>query len=177
MEITIDDLRKFATKPNRPIPGESLTRGTEEPYAWEKPPRFTNKDEAMEYFIGEVLEDKTFFAIMNTLAEGTPVMDIVQVFLVKGFQDGLINPDLMLLLAEPFAYLLLGLSEREGIRAKIVDDPDDPYDPDDPDNLASEEQYDNLFKNKLQTITEPKDDEDLNLSERIPSLMSRGETK
>ena len=43
----------------RNIRGQSLTNSPSEPYAWEKPPRFTNKDEAMEYFIGEVLEDKT----------------------------------------------------------------------------------------------------------------------
>ena len=101
-------------------------------------------------------------------------MDIVQVYLMQAFQNGDINPDLMLLLAEPFAYLLLGLSEREGIRARIVDDPDEPYDPDDPDNAEFEEGT-NIFRDKLQTIKEPKDDEELNLTERIPSLMARGE--
>tara|TARA_Y100000361_G_C11157824_1_gene345346 strand:+ start:855 stop:1382 length:528 start_codon:yes stop_codon:yes gene_type:complete len=174
MEITTDDLRQFASRTARPIPGQSLTRSPEEPYAWEKPPRFTSKDEAMEYFIGLVLEEQTFPAIMQTLQDGVPVMDIVQVYLMQAFQNGDINPDLMLLLAEPFAYLLLGLSEREGIRARIVDDPDEPYDPDDPDNAEFEEGT-NIFRDKLQTIKEPKDDEELNLTERIPSLMARGE--
>ena len=45
---------------------------------------------------------------------------------MNAFEEGVFNPDLMLLLAEPFAYLLLGLSERQGIRAKILDDPDSP---------------------------------------------------
>ena len=174
MEITTDDLRQFASRTARPIPGQSLTRSPEEPYAWEKPPKFTSKDEAMEYFIGLVLEEQTFPAIMQTLQDGVPVMDIVQVYLMQAFQNGDINPDMMLLLAEPFAYLLLGLSEREGIRARIVDAPDAPYDPDDPDNAEFEEGTD-IFRDKLQTIKEPKDDEELNLTERIPSLMARGE--
>ncbi len=173
MEITTDDLRQFASRTDRPISGQSLTRSPDEPYPWERPPRFTSKDEAMEHFIGLVLEEQTFPVIMQTLQDGVPVMDIVQVYLMQAFQDGDINPDLMLLLAEPFAYLLLGLSEREGIRARIVDDPTDPDDPDDePDDFQTTP---DTFRDKLQTIKEPKDDEELNLTERIPSLMERGE--
>ena len=136
-----------------------------------------SKDEAMSYFIDLVMDKETFPAIMDVLAQGVPVMEIVQLMLMQGFKEGVINPDLMLLLAEPFAYLLLGLAERQGIRAKIVDDSDEPYDPDDPDNLDEEEEFanGNLFKSKLQTITKPQDDEELNLEERLPSLMARGE--
>jgi hypothetical protein len=177
MNITEDDLRKFAQKGSRPIAGQSLTRSPDEPYPWEKVPQFVTKDEAMNYFIDLVMDKETFPAIMDVLAQGVPVMEIVQLMLMQGFKEGVINPDLMLLLAEPFAYLLLGLAERQGIRAKIVDDSDEPYDPDDPDNLDEEEEFanNNLFKNKLQTITKPQDDEELNLEERLPSLMARGE--
>jgi hypothetical protein len=127
----------LAQKGSRPIAGQSLTRSPDEPYPWEKAPQFVTKDEAMNYFIDLVMDKETFPAIMDVLAQGVPVMEIVQLMLMQGFKEGVINPDLMLLLAEPFAYLLLGLAERQGIRAKIVDDSDEPYDPDDPDNLKT----------------------------------------
>ena len=71
----------------------------------------------------------------------------------------------MLIIAEPLAYLLLGLSERQGIQAVIVDDPDDP-----------DEDETNIFRSKLQTIQKPQEDEELQLQDKIdsvPSLMER----
>jgi hypothetical protein len=91
-------------------------------------------------------------------------MNIVQLILTKGFEDGEINPDLMLLLAEPLAYILLGLSEKEGIKAVIIND--------------EEEQEKNTFRAKLQTIKNPEDDEEVPMAEKIqaaPSLMSRSQ--
>jgi len=114
----------------------------------------------------------------------------VQGILLNAFEEGVLNPDLMLLLAEPLAYLLLGLSEREGIRAKIVNDPDESYDPDDLDNWTYDDDDDdeketmkgsaNPFRDKLQSIENPQNDEDLNLDEVIknaPSLMKKPSDK
>ena len=71
----------------------------------------------------------------------------------------------MLLLAEPLAYIILGLAERQGIQAVIVDDSDDP-------DIDEE----NIFRSKLQTITTPQDDEEVPMQEQIEnasSLMER----
>ena len=108
---------------------------------------------------------------MKALQEGTEVMTIVELMLTKGFREGEINPDMMLLLAEPLAYILIGLAERQGIRVTIVDDPDDPLEP-------HQEEDPNIFRKKIRTITKPEDKEELNLDEKIdsaPSLMARGE--
>ena len=70
----------------------------------------------------------------------------------------------MMLLAEPLAYVLIGLAERQGIEVTIVDDPE-------------EEEGTNIMRTKLQTITEPKNDQEIDLDEkieRVPSLMERG---
>ena len=102
---------------------------------------------------------------MGLLEKGVPVMDIVQLLLIKSYQKGEINPDLMLIIAEPLAYLLLGLAERQGIQAVIVDDPDDP-----------DEDETNMFRAKMQTIRNPQEDEELQLQDKIdsvPSLMER----
>jgi hypothetical protein len=187
MKITDEELRQHAMDTRRPLPGESLTNNPDTPAPYEGPPQYTTREEAIDYFLESILEERTFASIMNTLEKGIPVMDIVQVFLTNAFEEGIVNPDLMLLLAEPLAYILLGLAEREGIRAKIVTDSDDPEDPDDPDNWNHGEDDDdemeealpsqNILRDKLGTIKNPKNDKDLNLDkiiENAPSLMARG---
>lgn len=166
-----EELEKVASNPDRPIPGQSLTNDPNAPAPYEGPPEFTSKEKAIEYFLELITDEEYFPSLMKALREGTEVMVIVEALLVKSFRDGLINPDMMLLLAEPLAYLLLGLSERQGIRATIVDDPDDPLEP-------WQDEDPNVFGKKIRTITKPEDKEELNLDERIdsvPSLMARGE--
>ena len=195
---TQQEIEKFALKADRPIPGQSLTNNPDAPAPYESAPEITTKEEGANYFIEMFLEKKTYAATMNALEEGVPVMDIVQGVLTHAFEEGVINPDLMLVLAEPVAYLLLGLSERAGIRATIVDDPDDAYDPDDLDNWEYDDDAAedvgtmsqkettkgssraNPFREKLQSIKNPKNDEDLKLDEVIknaPSLMSKPSRK
>ena len=116
------------------------------------------------------------------LENDIPVMDVVQMLLMNSFQKGQINPDMMLLLAEPVAYILLGLAEREGIVATIVADDEDPEVAKDMEIIKGyhedEDIESNVFKDKLQTITSPKDDEDSPMKERIenaPSLLDKGD--
>jgi hypothetical protein len=181
MAISEQQIEKFASRTDRPIPGQSLTTDPDNPAAYERPPLITTKEKGVDYLLDIILVDETYSAIMEALADDVPVMDLVQGILVNAFEEGVFNPDLMLLLAEPLAYLLLGLSERQGIRARIVNDPDEPYDPNDLDNwdYAEEEPMEsssNSFKEKMQSIQKPKADKDLNLDkiiENTSSLMSK----
>ena len=181
MAISEQQIEEFASRTDRPIPGQSLTTDPDNPAAYERPPLITTKEEGVDYLVSIILADETYSVIMEALADGVPVMDLVQGILVNAFEEGVFNPDLMLLLAEPLAYLLLGLSERQGIRARIVNDPDEPYDPDDLDNwdYSEEEPTENSrnpFKEKLKSIKKPKADKDLNLDKMIEnasSLMSK----
>ena len=184
MAISEQQIEEFASRTDRPIPGQSLTIDPDNPAAYERPPLITTKEEGIDYLINKILETETYTAIMEALAENVPVMDLVQGMLIFAFEEGVFNADLMLLLAEPFAYLLLGLSEREGIRARISTGIDEPYDPDDFDNWTYDEDEEeepmnnssNPFREKLQSIQKPKADKDLNLDEIIEnasSLMSK----
>ena len=179
VDITENELREFALKTNRPIQGQSLTNSPEAPQPYERPAEFTTKEEAMNYFFDHITEEERFVSIMEVLSEGVAVMDIVQLLITKAFEDGKINPDMVMMLAEPLAYLLMGLAEREGIRVIIVDDPEDPDNEENklkmlyPDMPVPSE---NMLRDKLQTIANPQDDEELNLQERVneaPSLMER----
>jgi hypothetical protein len=170
MEFTDDELRQFAMSTKRPIPGQSLTTNPETPWPWETPPEFTSKDEALSYFLDFLTQEERHEAILDSLEEGVPVMDLVQMFLIRSFQEGEINVNLMLLLAEPLAFMIMALGERANIEnIKISEDPDDPE--------QDRTEY-SKFKTLMKDIKEPQDDEDFNIEEKIeelPSLMERGE--
>jgi len=99
----------------RPIPGQSLTTDPSNPAPYERPPEFTSVHEAARDVFDYLVEPETYANTMELLADGVPLMDIVQVFVFNGFKEGKWNPDLMLMLVEPIAYMILALAERAGI--------------------------------------------------------------
>ena len=109
----------------RPIPGQSLTSDPSDPAPYEKPPKYTSIHEASEDIFEGLIEEQTYLEILNLLTDNVPVMDIVQALLFTGFKEGKWNPDLMLMLAEPVAYMLLALAERAGIDPKIYQGEED----------------------------------------------------
>ena len=58
---------------------------------------------------------------MKAVAEGTPIMNLVQLTLYTGFTEGKWNPDLMMMLAEPATYMIMALAERHDIPMTIYD--------------------------------------------------------
>ena len=169
----IEQLRKIGGDLDRPIPGQSLTEDPDNPAPYSRPPEFTSREKAIEHFMELILDEDNFAGIMGALRSGTEVMTIVELLLTQSFRQGEINPDMMLILAEPLAYLLIGLAERQGFEPTIVDDSDDP--------IAFEEdiiEQSRPFRNKIREVKEPKADEELDLDsvieENSPSLLERG---
>lgn len=101
---------------SRPIPGQSLTNPVDNPYPWEKAPRFTKASNAIDFFAEGILGDQErLSSVLEILASNTfPIAEIAQILLEDGFRKGYWNPDLMLLLAEPVMVILMALSERAG---------------------------------------------------------------
>jgi len=114
-----EEYLKVVTQLGRPIPGQSLTENPDNPAPYEKPPQFTSVHEASEFIFGNLIEEESYVQIMQLLADGMPIMDVVRTLLFTGFTEGKWSPDLMLMLAEPVAYMLLALSEQAGIDAII----------------------------------------------------------
>jgi len=100
---------------NRPIPGQGLTTDPDSPMPWEQAPEYTDLDEGIQYIFGLLIEPENYVPIMDVIDDGTPLMDITQGILFKGFTEGKWNPDLLMLLAEPMTYILLALAERANI--------------------------------------------------------------
>ena len=104
----------------RPIPGQSLTADPDNPRPFEQPPEYVSIHEAAEFIFGNLIQKENYIGVMEELMDGRSVMELTQVTLFAGFYKGLWNPDLMLLLLEPVAYMVLALAERAGIEPTII---------------------------------------------------------
>jgi len=106
---------------NAPIAGQSLTSDPESSAPYERPPEFTEIHPAMEYVWTKIVEPRNYSVIVEQIADGVPIMDLVQGILFVGVRDGIFNTDLMLLLLEPTAYMLIALAERLDLPMEIYD--------------------------------------------------------
>ena len=112
-----------------PTPGGSLTGSSDMPKAWERPPEYTDTQEAMEEIYMEITNEDNLMPLINLIDDGTPLDQVAQVVLYKGYTSGLYNPDLMTLLIEPTLYLLIAIADYAGIKNYVLyegeaDDPD-----------------------------------------------------
>ena len=143
---------KAGTSFDRPMPGESLTRDPDDRLPFEQPPKFTDRNDALEYHFELFTEEDNYAGIMEALESGVSIMEVVQVFLMQGFRDGLYNPDMMLMLAEPLAYMVAALAERAEVEFTIMNDPDE---------MPTIEETDLPIMNQaMRTIEKPEMDED-----------------
>ena len=113
-EFTAEFLNSNA-KMNRSVPGEGIANDPNNLYPFEDAPEFTVQREAIEYMFLLITEEERYPEILMAIADGVPIMELTQAMLFKGFTEGKWNPDLMFLLAEPVAYMLMALAERQGI--------------------------------------------------------------
>lgn len=112
-------------KGGRAIPGQSLTNNPEERFEFEKAPEITNLRDGLEFIFVAVSDEERYPILMDLVQNGVPIMEIVQTLLFQGFNKGRWNPDLMLLLAEPTAYMIMALAERAGIDYIIYQEEDE----------------------------------------------------
>ena len=114
--------RAVASQMKRSIPGEGMSNDPDNPYSFEQAPEFVVHREALEYLFVTITDEEKYTDILIALEQGVPVMELTQVILFKGFTEGKWNPDLMMLLAEPLAFMLMALAERQGIDYVITRD-------------------------------------------------------
>ena len=101
---------------DRPTPGQSLTTNPDQPQNWDRATEYVNLQEALDYVVGFLIEEKTYVSIVGAIGDGIPISDVVQQILHSGFQNGKWNPDLFLMLVEPLMYILMALCEKAGVK-------------------------------------------------------------
>jgi len=107
-----EEFEQFRGQMGRPIAGESLTNDPDNPAPFEKAPKLTELPSASLYLWETITAPEVYIPAMEALADGQPIMDLVQLVLKTEFQKGTFNPDLQLMLIEPLAYMFLALAER-----------------------------------------------------------------
>lgn len=115
-------MAKFKRNPfQRPIPGQSLTveKGSR---PWEKPPRFPNPDDAMEYFMDKLTQPKNAARVFALLEQGAEVETITSPIIMAGFVEGMYSPDVAMLIAGPLAGFVKVMGEDQGINVKSRSD-------------------------------------------------------
>ena len=110
-----EEFEEFQSGMGRPIAGQSLTNDPENPAPFEQAPEFTELDSASLYLWETITDPEVYAPAMEVLSDGQPIMDLVQLVLKSEFQKGMFNPDLMIMLIEPLAYMFLALAERQDI--------------------------------------------------------------
>ena len=167
VQFTDEDFNANAMDTSRPLPGESLTNDPENPLPFEGRPQFTDQEELLNYYFELLTSEDVYDNLMDVLEEGFPVMDLVQTLLLKGFEDGLFNPDLMMVIAEPLAYMIIALAERQNIDVIIESEDDE----DEESNIP-------MFKQAMSTVT-PTEEVPEEIQQRVeptaPSLLTREE--
>ena len=110
---------------NAPVPGESLTASPATQQPWEQPGKYTEQDKAMEAVYMELTAPDNLEKLVDIINDGTPLDEIAQVVLYKGYSEGLFSPDLMMLLIEPTLYLLIAIADYADIKDYVLYDGED----------------------------------------------------
>jgi len=147
-----EGLDKLVSLSNKggPIPGQSLTRDSENPYPWETPPEFTNPREALDDVVGSIMQPEAMKNIVSALAQGAAVADLGTAILYAKFNEGKISPDAMMLLAEPVMYTIMAIGEEANIKYNIEGNDLDEFD--DEDEVENGDAKLNEFRNVLTDI-------------------------
>lgn len=99
-------------------PGHSLT-GPRGKWAWERPPQFSNPDDAIDHVISQIDNPKTQDSLVKLMLAGITVEELVSQMAFKGFSNGYFNPDVAELIKPALGIYLMGLAEDSGFEAKM----------------------------------------------------------
>lgn len=95
---------------NGPIPGQSLTT---EPgnRPWEKPPRLTGVEEAINFYVDKLTEPKTTAMIMDKVEEGMPLILMADTFQTLSVAKGIHSLDTGVIVTPVIVELLKAMAE------------------------------------------------------------------
>lgn len=107
----------------RPIPGESLTVAPGK-FPYERPAQFTDPEEAFDALVDRFLEPRNFNTVVAVLDVGMPLDTLVTVLLKQAYQEGMIDPRMIMLLGIPLTVMFTRIAEAAKIDYKLSFDGD-----------------------------------------------------
>ena len=103
-------------------PGHSLT-GPPGKWAWGRPPRFTNPNQAIDFIINKLETNTGQEDMLKLMTAGITIQELVNQMSFKGFMKGTFNPDVAELIKPAMAMYLLKLGVENGITPQLfIDD-------------------------------------------------------
>ena len=108
---------------NRPPPGHSLT-GPQGKWAWDKPPRFADPEEGIDFIIDQLEVPTTENDMLSLMFAGVSIEEIVDSIGMGGFATGHFTPDVAELIKAPIAMYLAGIAVENDIQPKMFNTQD-----------------------------------------------------
>jgi len=98
-----------------PVPGQSLTQDPENRASWETPPEIVDVQEFVEEMTADITDPDKKTQLLDVLRHDVSVEYVAQQYLQRKVQEGVINPDTMLLAVEPTIYMMIAMATTAGI--------------------------------------------------------------
>lgn len=106
-------------------PGHSLT-GTPGQWPWERPPQFSNPDDAIDYIVQRLESGGGAEDMVKLMIAGVSVEELAAQISFKGFMAGTFNPDVAELIKPAMAVYLMGIAEENGVEPQMfIEDPEE----------------------------------------------------
>ena len=99
-------------------PGHSLT-DTPNKWQWEKPPEFTDPNEALDFVLDGLETGTTPRDMVRMMAAGITIEELVTQIGFNGFMEGYYSPDVAELIKPSIAIYLMGLAEDNGFEPVV----------------------------------------------------------
>lgn len=113
------DISRFL---DAPVPGQGLTQDPEVRQPWETPPQITDIKEARELIFRQMISPEKGPHLLEMIDQGIPVSKIAMMMAKQGFKDGLWTPDLVLMLIEPVAIMIIAVARKYGMSPVIINE-------------------------------------------------------
>jgi hypothetical protein len=110
----ISPMKRFDRSP----PGYAMSQ-PQQKWPWEKPPKFSRPDEAVDFIIGNISKEDTTDHYLEILFAGISIEEIVNGLVSVGFSQGLFSPDVAEIIKAPLSFYFMGLANKHEIPAKV----------------------------------------------------------
>lgn len=97
-----------------PIPGQGMTAPLGD-RPWQRPPQFTTPEQALEFYVNKISQDKQVDQMLDILELGVPVDTLVDTLQLGGVMEGLHSVDVGMLIAPALVEVISGIGEKAGI--------------------------------------------------------------